>query len=253
MALYGKPVDAWAKADSSPVSEADLAANRILKAHLVDDHDGAYGFLSEESAEDPQRLSAPRTWIVDPIDGTRAFLKGRPHFTICAALIENGVAIAAAVYNPAMDEFFEAGAGDGAMMNAAPIHASGTAGLEGCAMIGAPHMFDHPEWPEEWPAMHVAQRNSTNYRLALVGAGAFDATLALARKADWDVAPGALIAQEAGAIATDHRGGKFVYNRAEASQRSLVCAAPSLYRHVLNRVSHLPANFTDGNDQRSTP
>ncbi|NHK26681.1 3'(2'),5'-bisphosphate nucleotidase CysQ [Parvularcula flava] len=248
LALFGGSIDAWTKADSSPISEADLAANRILKAHLIDRHDGGYGWLSEESTEEHGRLDAPRTWVIDPIDGTRAFLKGRPHFTICAALIEEGDAIAAAVFNPATREFFEAERGAGATLNGAPIGASGHAVVEDCAMLGAEHMFRHPGWPEDWPQMRIDQRNSTNYRMALVAKGEFDATLALARKADWDAAPGALIAEEAGAIVSDHLGEKFTYNKPDPRQRSLVCAAPALYEHVLKRLAHLPPDFTSGSN-----
>lgn len=242
-ALFGRPVESWTKADYSPISEADLASNRILKAHLIDRHGGGYGWLSEESAEEHGRLSAPRTWVVDPIDGTRAFLKGKPHFTICASLIEDGRALVSMVFNPATREFFEASAGEGALLNGKPIRASGCAAVEHCTILGADHMFRHPGWPDPWPDMRIEQRNSTNYRMALVAAGVFDATLALAPKADWDAAPGALIAEEAGAVVSDHTGGKFVYNQPQPSQRSLVCAAPALYEHVLERVSHLPADL----------
>ena len=240
----------WAKDDDSPVSIADHEANEILHWHLMVQHKRHYGFLSEESADAFDRLQSKRTWIIDPIDGTRAFLKGDPHFTVCAALVEDGKALAAAVFNPATEEFFEAETGKGALLNGAPAQASGADRLENCNILGWPGMFKHPGWPIPWPVMNISQRNSTNYRMALVASGEVDAMLAIARKADWDAAPGALIAEEAGATVTDHTGAKFCYNQPEPYQRSVVCAAPGLYSSLFARVSHLPASFTAGSSQK---
>jgi myo-inositol-1(or 4)-monophosphatase len=245
MKRFRKEVRSWQKEDASPVSEADHEANNILYEYLVASHDISYGYLSEESSDDKKRLHAERTWIVDPIDGTRAFLRGDPHFTICVALIEGDKALTSAVYNPATEEFFEATAGQGAKLNDEVLSTSPQCSLENCTMLGNKQMFEHKGWPQSWPAMRIEQRNSTNYRLALVATGQFDASLAIARKADWDLAPGALIAQEAGALVSDHTGAEYRYNREEPAQRSLVCAAPGLYTELFNRVSHLPANFTD--------
>nr|WP_246408476.1 inositol monophosphatase [Parvularcula dongshanensis] len=229
---------AWEKDDDTPVSEADYESNDILKAALLDDED--YGWLSEESAEDEDRLSASRTWIVDPIDGTHAFLKGQPHFAVCVALVEDGRAVSAAIFNPATDEFFEAIRGGGARCNGEALCASSAEELDGCRVLGSKAMFEHPGWPEPWPVMRLAYRNSTSYRLALVAAGRYDATIALVRKADWDVAPGALIACEAGAVATDHKGDPFVFAKPHPVQRALVCAAPRLYPRIIERLGHLP-------------
>ncbi len=244
LARFGLTTHSWAKDDDSPVSEADHAANDILYEHLVVGHEKQYGFLSEESAECTHRLSAARTWIVDPIDGTRAFLNGVPHFTVCVALIEENKPILSAVYNPATDEFFEAILDGGAFLNGQPIQTSTQTEIEGCSMLAHAPMFSHPKWPEKWPPMHVEQVNSTSYRIALVASGQYDATMALLPKSDWDMAPGALIAKEAGAIITDHTGAELTYNLAKPIQRSLVCAGPKLYSQILQRVSHLPEDLT---------
>ena len=233
---------AWSKDDDTPVSEADLEANAILKERL-DPGGTGYGWLSEESADDDARLAAPRTWIVDPIDGTRAFLAHKPHFAVCVALVEDGEAVASAIFNPATDELFEAVRGGGARRNGEPIRASDCGDVEGCRMLGTRSMFEHQGWPEPWPAMRIGYRNSTSYRLALVADGRFDAAVALTRKADWDVAPGALIAEEAGAVATDHLGEPFVFNRREPVQRALVCADAGLYPRLIARLAHLPADL----------
>ena len=244
LARFGLASHHWHKDDESPVSEADHAANDILYEELIARHGGHYGFLSEESADNRHRLKARRTWIVDPIDGTRAFLNGTPHFTVCVALIEEGKAILSAVYNPATDEFFAAERGRGATLNDRPITASRRSDLEGSTLLAHKQLFALPGWPAPWPPMNVDQVTSTSYRLALVAAGKFDAMITLLPKYDWDAAPGALIAEEAGAIVSDHIGQKFSYNKIDPRQRSLVCAGPNLYSHLLGRVSHLPGDFS---------
>ncbi|WOI53688.1 3'(2'),5'-bisphosphate nucleotidase CysQ [Parvularcula sp. LCG005] len=235
----------WHKQDRSPVTEADLEANAILEEMLRAGARADYGWLSEESADDLQRLTARRVWIVDPIDGTRAFLEGRPEFAVCVALVEGTKAVASAIYNPITDEFFEATLGGGAFCNSAPIRASACDAVEQCRMLGWKHLFAHPQWLQPWPAMQVGYRNSTSYRMALVAKGEYDAALALLRKADWDVAPGALIASEAGAIASDHKGKEFRFNGVEPVQRALVCAAPGLYSQLVSRLNHLPADLRE--------
>lgn len=233
----------WAKQDASPVTGADLEANDILRDRLITQGRPHYGWLSEESADDPARTQADRVWIVDPIDGTRAFVEGTPEFTVCAALIEGGKVMASVIFNPATDEFFEAQRGQGALCNGQPLRAAPCHELPDCRILGVKRMFDHPGWPTAWPAMQVGYRNSTAYRMALVAAGRYDAALALMPKADWDVAPGALIASEAGARVSDHCGKEYQFNQAHPWQRALVCSAPSLYPEILSRLAHLPADL----------
>ena len=103
----------WSKEGGSPVTEADLTIDTFLKIELRQARPD-YGWLSEESADDPARLERPRAFVVDPIDGTVAFMKGRPHFTICAAIVERGRPVAGVVFNPAQDECFTAQPGLGA-------------------------------------------------------------------------------------------------------------------------------------------
>ncbi len=244
MARFGLASHNWLKEDDSPVSEADHAANDILYDYLMAEHGGGYGFLSEEAADNTARLDARRTWILDPIDGTRAFLNGVPHFTICVALIEKGEALLSAIFNPATNEFYEAEKDAGALLNGKPIKASNQSTLENCRILAHKPLFSYESWDRPWPEMQVDQVNSTSYRIALVAAGTFDATLALLPKYDWDVAPGALIAKEAGALISDHKGESFSYNHPVPLQRSLVCAGPKLYTQLLERVSHLPEDFS---------
>lgn len=241
----GHPVRQWLKDDRSPVTEADMEANRILKAALLDGPTAHYGWLSEECPDDQHRLSAPRTFIVDPIDGTRAFMEGRPDFTVCGAITEGEQVVAAAIFSPVTDEFFDATLGGGARCNGDAIHATDRQALSGARILGRKRTYTHPGWPTPWPPLALSYRCSTAYSMALVAKGAYDATLALLRKPDWDVCAGTLIAQEAGAIVSDHKGGGFAFNLPEPIQRGLVCTAPSLYRAILPRLGHLPGDLRE--------
>jgi myo-inositol-1(or 4)-monophosphatase len=226
------------KAGSSPVTDADLAADALLIERLR----GArpdYGWLSEETADDPARLGAQRLFLVDPIDGTSAYASGQPWWSVSVAVIEAGRPVAGVVYAPELGETYAAVAGAGASLNGAPIAASVANVLEGCAIVGDEQMLQKREWAEPWPEVRIAWRSSTAYRMCLVASGAADAALALARKHDWDLAAADLIAREAGGFVGDHLGRGFIYNRPEPMQRSLVCAAPGLAPLILERVRHI--------------
>lgn len=224
--------------DGTPLTNADLAADRLLTERLRTARPD-YGWLSEETADDTARLARRRIFVVDPIDGTRAFLNGLPWWSVAIAVVEDGAAVAGVVYAPETDETYAALAGSGATRNGAPIRHSAADSLEGCRMAGDAGVFRHPAWPRPWPVMQVEKRSSTAYRMCLVAAGEFDAAVAPVRKADWDVAAGDLIAREAGCFVGDHTGAAFRYNRPRPSQASLICAAPALAPLILNRVGHI--------------
>src|SRR5579871_4961173 len=125
----------WTKGASSPVSEADIAVNDLLETRLR----GAtpdYGWLSEESADDEDRLGKPRVWIVDPIDGTRGYLAGREDWCVSVALVEDSAPVLAAVFAPVTDEFFFAARGLGATHNETPVFANGGSELDVARIAG---------------------------------------------------------------------------------------------------------------------
>jgi myo-inositol-1(or 4)-monophosphatase len=238
MRYFGAPMDVRDKSPNNPVSEADLAIDTLLKAKL-----GAarpdYGWLSEETADDQSRLSARKVWVVDPIDGTRAFIKAKPHFTICIGLLDQGIPVVGVVFNPATGEMFEASHNGGARLNGVSIAPSDTNALEHCAMLGDPAMFKHPAWPVPWPDMDVVSRNSIAYRMCLVAAGQFDGAIALSAKNDWDLVAAAVIVHEAGALATTHEGQAFAYDHVIPLQKSLVVAGKALHPLLIERVNHV--------------
>ena len=238
LTFYQTKLKTWTKDGDSIVTEADIAVNDQLQKALSVPRP-AYGWLSEETEDDARRLSCARLWVVDPIDGTRAFAKGKPHFTISVALVENGRPVLAALFNPATDEFFEAEAGKGATLNGQPIQPGHRSEIAGARMAAFAPMFKHPAWTEPWPEMEFIDRNSVAYRIALVASNEVDAAMALNTKNDWDIAAADLILTEAGGRFTTHDGRTFVYNREVPRHRSLIAAGPELYAALFARVGAL--------------
>jgi len=238
MRFFGADVKTWEKEGGTPVSDADIAVDQHLHRRLGEARPD-YGWLSEETEDDPARLARRRVWVVDPIDGTKAFLTGTPHFCHSVALVEDGRPILAALFNPAVDEFYEAAIGQGAMLNGKPIRVSDRSELEGCRMAAFEPMFRNPRWPTPWPPMDVIDRNSVAYRLALVASGEVDAALALNSKNDWDLAAADLIVCEAGGRVTSHEGRILTYNTERATHRSLIAAGPAMHATLYARVGEI--------------
>lgn len=241
--FFGGEYKRWDKSKGNPVTEADLAVDRFLRDALCAARPG-YGWLSEETEDNTDRLSLRDVFVVDPIDGTVAFMKGKPHFTISVAIVRDGQPVVGTVFNPILDEMYAAREGCGAAMNEAPIHVSAQATVEGCRMVADAPMFRHPAWNtppnRPWPEdMHIENRNSIAYRLALVAAGQWDAMLALSSKREWDVAAGDLILTEAGGIVSTHEGTRLRYNCAETLLPSILGANPVLHARLLERVGHI--------------
>jgi myo-inositol-1(or 4)-monophosphatase len=227
--FYQTDYKRWSKEGGSPVTEADLAVNNYLCDTLTAARPD-YGWLSEESADDEARLPKSHVFVVDPIDGTVAFLKGRPHFTICAAVVVDGRPCCGAIYNPASDELYAARLGEGATRNGVAIRVSTREIVEGCAMLGDRTQLT----AAPWPAMHVQNRNSVAYRVMLVADGSADASVSLTPKRDWDLAAADVILHEAGGQLTDARGNALIYNRPSTLQSSLVAANPALHTAILD-------------------
>ena len=228
--FFGGQYKRWTKDGGSPVTEADLAVDNFLKNSLRTARPD-FGWLSEESLDDPARLEARRVFVVDPIDGTVAFMKGRPHFTICAAVVENGRPTAGVVFNPAADENFSAEAGRGAILNGAPLHAGRRTEIAGCCLLGNKQVF------VDWPPMHVENFSSIAYRVALVAAGRFDAMISLTTKRDWDMAAADIILGEAGGRLVGPDGALLAYNGPRALQGATIAAGPGLVGPLLAEIA----------------
>ncbi|MBK5909983.1 hypothetical protein CCR85_00550 [Rhodothalassium salexigens] len=227
----------WEKRPNDPVSEADLAVNESLRATL-----GArrpdYGWLSEEDADDTARLGARRTWVVDPIDGTRAFLQGRDCFVVSAALVEDGRPVAAAICRPTHDNLYSAWRGGGAWLNDRPIRVSDTDRLDDARVLGDEDwMHSKRLWPVPWPRLRCrGDCNAIALRICLVAAGDYDATVSLRPSNDWDVAAAELILEEAGGVCITGMGHPHAYNSPKPKPPFVVAAAPGVSDAVMERM-----------------
>ena len=217
-----------------PVSEADLAVDRQLRGMLLAARPD-YGWLSEESEDGPGRLAARRVFVVDPIDGTRAFLGGQKAWALSLAVVDSGQPVAAVVHLPALRRTYAAAAGEGATLDGAPIAvASDERRVPRVLATGS--ALDPGFWPGGPPAVERHFRPSLAYRLCLVAEGRFDAALSFRDTWEWDVAAGDLIAREAGAKVSTRAGDPPVYNRPAPWIAGLVVAAPAVHAALLARL-----------------
>jgi len=220
--MFGTPVKNWTKGESSPVSDADIAVDRLLHERLTGDGSG-FAWLSEESVDDPARLSARYVWIVDPIDGTRAYLAEQPDWAVSAALAENGRPIVACLYAPVTDEFFAATVGQGATRNGAAITATRGTSLAQ-ARIAGPKSFLEQLAKSAPPFTVMPRTRSLALRLARVAQGDYDVAIAGVDSHDWDLAAADLLVHEAGGALTAIGGGTVIYNLPALRHGMLVAA-----------------------------
>ncbi|MEM9043201.1 MAG: 3'(2'),5'-bisphosphate nucleotidase CysQ [Pseudomonadota bacterium] len=238
MRFFGDDPEQWEKDDEAgPVSEADLAVNAHLTERFADSRP-SYGLLSEETEDSVERLTSDRVFIVDPIDGTRAFLKGEPGFAIAVAVVEAGVPIASVVHMPALGDTYCAAAGAGAWLNDVPISPSSRVELAGSNALGASASYQSQHWPRGLPEMKRTFRHALQWRLCLVAAGSFDLMVTMRDAYEWDVAAGALIATEAGAQITDRDGKTFHFNSPGAKVPGVLVAPPALHEQLVVLRTH---------------
>jgi myo-inositol-1(or 4)-monophosphatase len=225
----------WDKGgEHGPVTEADLAVNVMLMDRLRAARPD-YGWLSEETPDDTDRLDADRVFIIDPIDGTRAFIDGQDSFAHSLAIAEGGQVIAAAVYLPALDRMYSAHAQGPALLNDAVLCASARAGIAGASVLTSKPNMQAAHWPGGVPELHRSFRPSLAYRLCLVAEGRFDAMLAFRPTWEWDIAAGALIAVRAGAAVTDGMGALLSFNAPDPRTAGVLVAAQGLHAELLAR------------------
>jgi len=225
--------ETWDKPDGAgPVTEADIAVDDMLRDRLCDARPG-YGWLSEETPDTADRLSARRVFVVDPIDGTQAFIEGSSAFSHSLAVVEDGAVIAAVVYLPIRGKLYAAALGGGATLNDMAIRASEARHLHEAEVLATKHTLSPAHWPHGVPPVARAYRPSLAFRMALVGEGRFDAMLTFRATWEWDIAAGALIIAEAGGRATDMAGQPLRFNSATPKVAGVLAAAPDLHGALL--------------------
>ena len=215
--------DVQTKKDRSPVTTADLEVNRILRdmqqTHFPDD-----GWLSEESPDDRSRLGKARVWIVDPIDGTKAYVNKVPEYCISVGLVEAGVPVLAAIFNPSTDELFTAILGEGLRLNGQPITPAAPIGNRSEIMVS---LWEHRRnrWADLNGEVQCRPMMSIAHSLALVAAGRVQATLTIKSQNEWDVAAGVHLIQESGGTVADGEGRPFIFNQTTPRFRGVIAVA----------------------------
>jgi myo-inositol-1(or 4)-monophosphatase len=225
-------IRSWTKGHDSPVSEADIAVDEFLRERLSRH---GYGWLSEESKDDRARLSSDRLFIVDPIDGTRSYLAGRPDWSIVAAVVEKGRPIAAAVYVPVDDDLYLAAAGDGATRNGSPIATSPGSALAGARIAGPKKVLERLTSIDP-AAIHEPKIHSLALRMTRVAEGRIDAAFASINAYDWDLAAADLLVHEAGGAMTNLAGEALVYNLHDPVHGAILAAGRDRHAAMLDLV-----------------
>ncbi len=234
---FKRDPDTWDKGDGAgPVTQADLEIDQMLRQSLTAARPD-YGWLSEETEDDLDRLSKDTVFIVDPIDGTRAFIDGQSAFSHSLAVVHRGAPVAAVVHLPAQDRLFAAAVGLGATLNGAQIVASDPAREADATVLATRASLHADHWPGGVPVFNRSYRPSLAYRMALVGTGRHDCMLTFRQTWEWDIAAGALIAAEGGATVTDAKGGRLSLNGAIPQVDGVLAAGARLHAALLARRS----------------
>ncbi len=226
----------WDKPDGAgPVTEADLAVNRMLEAELQKARPD-YGWLSEETPPNEQRLQQDRVFIVDPIDGTRSFIEGSKTWAHSIAIAEQGKIVAGVVYLPLRGKLYAAAQNQGATLNDEALRPSEVSKMDGAEVLAARPTMDSKHWSSP-PLFNRSHRPSLAYRLSLVAEGRFDAMLTLRPTWEWDIAAGTVILQEAGVAVSDKLSQALVFNNADPRLAGVVAANAPLHAAITSALA----------------
>jgi myo-inositol-1(or 4)-monophosphatase len=227
----------WDKGgEHGPVTEADLAVNDMLKAKLLAARPD-YGWLSEETPDTADRLAVDTVFVIDPIDGTRAFVAGEETWAHSLAVAEQGRVTAGVVYLPAIDRIYTASLTSPAMKDGELILASGRDRLEGSNILTTKANMLPEKWPGGVPEITRSFRASLAYRMCLAAEGRFDGMLTLRDAWEWDIAAGSLIAERAGAVVTDMTGSALQFNSASAQAKGVLALPPGPHAEAIRRLT----------------
>jgi myo-inositol-1(or 4)-monophosphatase len=219
--LYGSDLTITQKGDAGPVTEADLTSNacihRILRQSFPHD-----GWLSEETADRPDRLAQSRVWIVDPLDGTWEFTTGVPEFVVSIGLVIDGLAVLGVLYNPITEETFSGCLGEGAWLNGTPIVVSSTADLAMGKFCVSRTESTRGLLQGLATRLSLEPKGSIAYKCGLVAAGRYTGVFTSNPRHEWDICAGVAIIEAAGGRVTDRQGRPYCFNQPVPLQQPIV-------------------------------
>jgi myo-inositol-1(or 4)-monophosphatase len=225
------------KGHDNPVTAADLEADRAIKKLLRDPSPG-YGWLSEETVDNDDRLECRRVWIVDPLDGTKEFINGIPEFAVAIALVEDGVPVLGVTYNPIKREMYWAARGVGCHLNTQRVRVTRKRTLKRATVLASRSETARGEWQGFGGMLKVRPTGSVAYKLAMVAAGKADATFTRSPKSEWDIASGAALVIEAGGTITDIKGREIRFNQRNVKLEGLIADNTILHAALMKVAPH---------------
>lgn len=251
LSYFGKNIKNWQKPDDTPITEADLAVNDFLDAKLKNLMP-EFGWLSEETVDNLARQQKEYIWVVDPIDGTKAFIKGLAEWVVSVAVVKDNRPVLGLVYDPIAEILYYAQTGHGAhMINAKKqqvrIEPSGKQNVHEANILAYKFHFDRMATRSDyiWPDMQYQIVNSMAMRVALVACGEFDAMVSFTNKGEWDIAAVDVIIHEAGGYITDGLGQTLTYNKDVPSLPHMVAAGAELHGKIIEHTMHF--DFPENN------
>jgi len=228
-------IEAEFKAGHDPVTEADRAVDAVLRHTLLRADEG---WLSEESVDELTRLTKSHVWVVDPLDGTREFVKGIPEFCVSIGYVENGSPVAGGIHNPATDETFLGALDCGVLYNGQPARSSQRTDLKGAVVLASRSEMGRGEWKQfENGELQIKAMGSVAYKLARVSAGLADITFTLTPKNEWDVAAGAALVLSSGGMVTTLQSGSLRANNRNPLLSGLIASGPNVHEDLLAVLS----------------
>ncbi len=224
-------IDTEFKAGHDPVTEADRAIDTVLRENLLRDGEG---WLSEETADNPSRLEKSRVWVVDPLDGTREFVKGIPEFCVSIGFVENGRPVAGGICNPATNETIIGAVDCGVLYNGKPAKPSPRTSLQGALVLASRSEVKRGEWTQfEDRGMKIKAMGSVAYKLGLVAAGIADVTFTLTPKNEWDVVAGVALVEAGGGFVSTLEKTSLTANRRDPLLSGLLASGPLIKDELL--------------------
>jgi myo-inositol-1(or 4)-monophosphatase len=235
---YAERVEVREKGPDSPVTKADTEANAAIHRAIGAAFPGD-GWLSEETADSTDRLAKQRTWVVDPLDGTKEFIAHIPEFCVCIALTEAGKPIVAVQYNPAADRLYVAVRGQGTTVNGAPARVSAERNVAEARVMASRSEDKRGEWDAFKPRCRVVLTGSVAFKLGELATGAGDATFTLTPKNEWDICAGTLLVEEAGGTVTGLDGKPLVFNQPSPLRPGMIATNGVLHAGITALIAEV--------------
>lgn len=218
------------KSKGDPVTEADEAVDAALRATLPQRGEG---WLSEETVDDPARLECERTWIVDPLDGTKEFVQGIPEWCVSVALVEREQPVAGGILIPTRDLTIVGALETGVTVNGEPARVRELDRLEGVRVLASRSEVKRGQWEHYNDApFDVQPMGSVACKMGLVAAGLADATWTLVPKNEWDVAGGTALVRAAGGAVWRPDGETLKFNQRKTLLPGLLATPSGLEQPV---------------------